>query len=267
MTIYLEKTNLQVLFFRVIFDNKKYNFKKKIMVKKYLLLAAFIIIFLLLLFRGCKMENERADLLKQISAYQLGEKAFKTKILKDSSTLASQTQTIMSQDEAIRLGLLKLEGDIKNVKSQVRTIQTINIDSVFVPYENGGIDTALWLKKIKEGQVTKELIDSLINNSVIVPKDFEKETKWYGIYGKVKKDGIMVDSLDITNESSVTVGWKKTGFLNLKREPSVEVKNTNPYLQVTKMRNVVVKDKKGIFESKYFWIGIGAVGFGLLKKL
>jgi hypothetical protein len=233
---------------------------------KNIIIAVATLILLILLWKGCQMQSERAELLKQINSYELGEKAFKKKILDDSSSMASQTQTILSQDEAIRLGLLKLEGDIKNVKSQVRTTQTINIDSVFIPY-NSGIDTAVWVKRIKEGQVTKELIDSLMNNSVVVPKEFKKENKWYGIYGKVQKDGIMVDSLDITNESSVTVGWKNTGFLNLKKEPSVEVKNTNPYLQVTKMKNVVVKDKKGIFESKYFWIGIGAVGFGLLKKI
>lgn len=230
------------------------------------MIAVMAIFMVMLLFKTCQMEKDKADMLKQISSYQLGEKAFKTKILKDSSTLATQSQTILTQDEAITTGLLKLEGDIKKVQSQTRQTQIINIDSIFVPYTPKE-DTSLWVKQIKNGQVSKELLDSLINNSIIVPKDFQTQSKWYSLYGKVKKDGVLVDSMKIENESSVTIGWKKTGFLGLKKEPIVEIKNTNPYLSVTKMSNVVVKQKKGIFESKFFWIGIGAVGsYFLLKK-
>ena len=115
---------------------------------KNIVIAGMILIFLIFIWKGCQMESERAELLKQLNGYELSEKAFKKKILEDSSTLVSQTQTILSQDEAIRLGLLKLEGDIKNVKSQVRTTQTINIDSVFIPYDSG-IDTAVWIQRIK----------------------------------------------------------------------------------------------------------------------
>jgi hypothetical protein len=215
------------------------------------------------------MNQEHERLLTQITAYRVGEKAFKTKLLDDSSTLAQQTQTILTQDEAIRTGILKLEGDIKKVQSQVRQKQEISIEDIAVPFvPNGYADTTGWAKRIKEGDRSDSTIDSLLANSVIVPSKFSKEDKWFSIDGEVQKDGIKVDSLKIQNESSVTIGYKKSGFLGLKSEPLVEIKNTNPYLSVTKMNNVVIKPNKNIFKSKLFWTGIGVVvGIFINSKL
>lgn len=213
------------------------------------------------------MNQEHERLLTQISAYQVGEKAFKTKLLEDSSTLAQQTQTILTQEEAIRTGILKLEGDIKKVQSQVRQKQEISIEDIAIPFvPNGYADTTGWAKRIKDGDRSDSTIDSLLANSVIVPSKFSKEEKWFSIGGEVQKDGIKVDSIKIQNESSVTIGYKKSGFLGLKKEPLVEIKNTNPYLSVTKMNNVVVKPNKSIFHSKLFWGGIGIIGGFILNS-
>lgn len=219
------------------------------------------IIVIVLLYKGCEMKKDRDNLLTQMNTLREGEKVFKTKILQDSSTLATQTQTILTQDEAIRLGLLKLEGDIKKVESQVIETTELAYNNVGVPYiPDGYVDTLKWLKNYKNGDTSKATYDSIINNSVIVPKSFGIDTKWYSINGKVKKDGLLIDSMKIPNETSVTIGYKKHGFLNLKSDPLVEVKNTNPYLRVSKMSNVVIKPNKNIFKSRLFWMGIGIFG-------
>jgi hypothetical protein len=220
-----------------------------------------VLAIILLLWNSCQMKQENENLLNQVTSYKQGEKAFKTKILKDSSTMAQQTQTILSQEEAIKLGILKLEGDIKKVQSQVRQNQEITITDIAVPFvPNNYADTSGWQRQIAEGQNSKELLDSLIANSIIVPKSFELNDKWYSLEGKVKKEGLLIDSLKINNESSVTIGWKNSGFLGLNKEPIVEIKNTNPYLNVTKMDNFVAKKKKNIFQTKLFWAGIGLAG-------
>jgi hypothetical protein len=225
------------------------------------------ICIILLVFKTCQMNQEHENLLTQITAYQIGEKAFKTKLLDDSSTMATQTQTILTQDEAIRTGILKLEGDIKKVQSQVRQSQEISIEDIAVPFvPNGYADTTGWAIRIKEGDRSDSTIDSLLAHSVIVPSKFKKEDKWFSIDGEVQKEGIKVDSLKIQNESSVTIGYKKSGFLGLKSTPLVEIKNTNPYLSVTKMNNVVIKPNKNIFKSKLFWGGVGVIGGFILKS-
>ncbi len=224
------------------------------------------IIILLLVWKACQLQKEKDNLLDQVSELQLGEKQFKTKLLQDSSTIASQTQTILSQDEAIKLGLIKLEGDIKIVQSQVRQKQSITIDSVAVPFlPEHFADTTGWMVKIRQGDSSKASLDSLLANSIIIPRKFSLKNDWYSFDGKVQRDGLLLDSLSITNESSVTIGWKKSGFLGLSKEPMVEIKNTNPYLSVTKMSNVVVKKKKGLFQNPIFWTGLGLLGGTFIK--
>jgi len=213
------------------------------------------------------MQKDKDNLLTQMATLKAGEKAFKMKILKDSSTLATQTQTILSQKEALKLGILKLEGEIKKVQSQVRQTQNVEIRDVKVPFiPNGYTDTSGWYSQLKNGEFSKEICDSLIQNSIVVPQRFSLEQKWYSIDGKVNKEGLTLDSLKIQNESSVTIGYRKYGFLKLKREPLVEIKNTNPYLSLSKVGNVVVKPNKGIFKSKVFWTGIGIFGGIYLKS-
>jgi len=227
---------------------------------------ALALLVLVLVLKSCQLRKENERLLSQVSEYRLGEKHFETIRLKDSSTIASQTQTILTQEEAIRLGLLKLEGDIKKVQSQVRQGQTINIDSVPIPFvPNNFADTTGWMARIRQGETSKSLLDSLLANSVVVPRRYSLKAEWYTIDGRVLKDGLLMDSLKVVNESSVTVGWRRAGFLGLRKEPAVEIKNTNPYLSVTKMGNVVVKKKAGVLNSPFFWAGLGVVG-GLLIK-
>lgn len=231
--------------------------------KERLIIIGLIIVILLSFWKGCQFKRDRDNLLNQVSQYQIGEKSFKVKILKDSSTIATQSQTILTQDEAIKLGQLKLEGAIKKASSQVRYVQKIKIDSVLVPYSN--VDTSIWT--LKKTDNCEEKYDSLLANSVIVPRDFSAEKKWFSINGKIKKDGVLVDSLKLENESSVTIGYKRSGFLWLKKEPIVEVKNTNPYLQVTKMNNVIVKKNKRLLDSPILWLGLGVIGGIFLNKL
>lgn len=229
--------------------------------KNKITIAVLILVVLLLIWKGCQLKADHDNLLNQVSSYQAGEKYFKKKVLDDSSTIASQTQTILTQDEAIKLGLLKLEGDIKKVQSQVIQGQTINIDSVPIPFiPDNFADTTGWMAKLKQGDSSKATLDSLLANSIIIPKKFSLKDKWYSIDGKVLRDGLLMDSLKISNESSVTIGWKNAGFLGLKKEPIVEIKNTNPYLSVTKMNNIVVKKKKGLLQNPLFWSGVGFLG-------
>jgi hypothetical protein len=229
--------------------------------KNKITIVVLILVVLLLIWKGCQLKADHDNLLNQVSSYQAGEKYFKKKVLDDSSTIASQTQTILTQEEAIKLGLLKLEGDIKKVQSQVRQGQTINIDSVPIPFiPDNFADTTGWMAKLKQGDSSKATLDSLLANSIIIPKKFSLKDKWYSIDGKVLRDGLLMDSLKISNESSVTIGWKNAGFLGLKKEPIVEIKNTTPYLSVTKMNNIVVKKKKGLLQNPLFWSGIGFLG-------
>lgn len=233
------------------------NSRKSFLVLVFLLLMliAMGIMFMTMM----QQKKSYKNLLAQVASYQLKEKEFETKRLKDSSTIASQSQTILTQREAFKLGLIELNGQIKKLQSQVKQVQEWAAQGIDVPYvPKGYADTTGWMAKLNAGDTSKAVIDSLRANSIIVPKDFEYKSKWFNVKGTVKKNSVFIDSLSMSNESSVTIGYKKSGFLNLKKEPIVEIQNTNPYIQVKAMNNVVIKDKKGLFERKGFWFSLGA---------
>lgn len=225
-----------------------------------LVIIALLVIVILLLFKSCELKKNNTDLLTQVSSYQIGDKAFRVKVQKDSSTIATQSQTILTQKEAIQIGVLKLEGEIKKAQSQVRQVQVIKIDSVWMPYiPSNYIDTSNmeWITKYENGDSSKRICDSIIANSLVVPKWFISKNKYYSVYGKVKKDGVTLDSMRLENESSVTIGWKRGGFLKLAKIPIIEVKNTNPYVSVGKLNNFNMKPNKSLFHKKGFWVGVG----------
>jgi len=233
-----------------------------------LIISILAIIIFMLCWKGCELKKDYDNLLDNSTNYALLDDKFEKKNLKDSSTMATQNQLLLSQIEALKLGVLKLNGEIKIVQSQVSQKQEIKIDSFFVPFiPTHYADTSLWMARIKNGDSSRYLIDSLINNSVIVPQPFKMEEKWFKMYGKVQKKGLLLDSFLLTNESTITLGYKKSGFLNLKKEAIVEVNNTNPYVDVTKLKNVVIKEKKSILQSKLFWFGVGLFGGVVLKGL
>jgi hypothetical protein len=173
----------------------------------------------------------------------------------------------MTEREANKLGILKLQGEIKIAQSQVRQTQEIIYEGVQVPYiPNNYTDTSGWYAKLKSGDSSKSNIDSLISNSIIVPSKFELKQKWFAINGEVKKDGVLINKLLIPNESTVTIGYKKTGFLWLGRKAIVEIENTNPCLSLSKVSNVVIEKKKGLLSTPLFWMAVGVLGGHFLIK-
>jgi len=217
------------------------------------------IVIIVLLWRSCESERDRSKLISQLGDYKLKEKVFEVQRLKDSSTLATQTQTIMTQKEAISIGLLELEKSMKEVQSQVKQRSTTTIIEKQVPFIPDGYADTTGVVKNENGEVIRR-------DSIAVPSRFKLNEKWFNIDGLVKKDGLIIDSLSIPNKTIVTVGYKKAGFLNLSKDAVVQVKNENPYVNVTGLDNVVIKKKKKIWENPLVHIGVGVVlGYYITK--
>lgn len=222
----------------------------------YIVLAIIIIV---LLWRGCEQERDRSKLISELGEYRLKEKVFNVERLKDSSTLATQSQTILSQKEAIELGLLELEKSIKEVQSQVKQKSTTTIIEKQVPFIPDGYADTSGIVRNESGEVIRR-------DSIAVPTRFKLNEKWFNIDGLVKRDGLVIDSLTIPNKTIVTIGYKKAGFLNLSKDAVVQVKNENPYVNVTGLDNIVIKKKKKIWQNPLVHIGVGVVlGYYITK--
>ncbi len=218
----------------------------------------FWLFFLSMIIVTCNLLKERSSMLSNLSNYQMREKAFKLELRKDSSTIATQSQTLLSQKEAERLKILVLEDKMKKVQSQVTTKTTTGLSDVVVGWA-GVID-----------DTTNSIIehDTLVvadTNCLKIPKRFEVKEKFYQISGEVIRQGIKFDSISFPNETIVTVGERKQNFFS-KKESVVQIKNTNPYVKMQSMNNIVIKPKKPFYEHPIFLISVGVIGAKILTK-
>ena len=185
---------------------------------------------------------------EQIGKLELDNQFFEEKLNDDSIKIAEQEQLILSQKDAIDLGILEIE-NLKKVKSQVKTITEIQIDSIPVPYTE-----------------TIYISDTIYPKGVIeVPKRFNLTKEHYSFNGLILKEGLLVDSIVIPNEMKLTIGNKSGGIFK-KSIPIVKLENSNPYLSTIDMNNVIIEDEKKFYDRKVFWLGVGLVGGIIIMK-
>jgi hypothetical protein len=228
---------------------------KKVPIWMWLVVALVV----MLIFRECKRAIDQDKLLGQLAQYQLKEKKFEVERNKDSSTIAYQEQTLLTMAEANKLGLIEMDRKMKSLQSQVRQQSQVQIVEKPVPFiPDGFADTT--------GMVRDEAGNVIRRDSIAVPTRFKLSEKWFNIDGLVKKDGLLIDTLTIPNKTVVNVGYKKAGFLNLGKQAVLSVKNENPYVNVTGLDNVVIRNKKKFWQSPLFGIGVGILVGLKIKK-
>tara|TARA_B100000497_G_C7683105_1_gene413493 strand:- start:1687 stop:2364 length:678 start_codon:yes stop_codon:yes gene_type:complete len=209
-------------------------------------LTICIIILFILIWQLFSANERLRDYKSQVVKFKDGEQVFVEKLNENGEKIAEQEQVILSQRDAIALNLLVIE-DLKKVKSQV-TVRTITkIDSIYVPI----IDT-----------IERVSFDATGLPFLKLPTKFGVEDEWYSIYSTINTKGMWIDSLSLYNRQTITLGMKSNGFFKAPT-PSVLVKNENPYVNVSSLKNIVIKNDTRFYDKKGFWYGLG-VGTGIL---
>lgn len=204
-------------------------------------LVVLLIAVILLVWDGCSKDAQLALFKDSVKKLNYSSQVFKESVGKDKKRIAEQEQIILSQKDAIDMGLLMLN-DMRKVTTQVVLKTKTLVDSIFIPYET--IDT------------------QFVNNPCIFQERRLRLTDdYFSFYGVSKENGLLVDSLWFNNESTITIGNKSRGFFR-KSEPIVKVEYSNPYVSTSSMQNVVIKNELKWYEKKGIWLGLGAiVGF------
>jgi len=209
------------------------------------------ILIILLCMSGCsaiRSYNKLKDYEKQIEKFQLHEQEFELIQDNNGKLIAQQEQVILTQKQAISNGLIAYV-DLKNIQSQVRVRTVTKLDSVFIPF-------------IKDSLVTQHDTIYIDTNQHIAdlttPKQFKISREFFNIGGHIKPFGVVLDSLNIFNQTNVSVGMKSQGFFK-KPLPVVKVEHSNPYIKTVGLSNVIIKDEKKFYDRKLFWFGLGLV--------
>tara|TARA_A100001201_G_C4075715_1_gene197257 strand:+ start:362 stop:964 length:603 start_codon:yes stop_codon:yes gene_type:complete len=192
------------------------------------------------------MNSKLQDYKNQVVKFKNGEQVFIEKLNEKGEKIAEQDQIILSQKDAIAHNLLQIE-NLKKINSQVQVQTITKIDSVFIPI----IDT-----------VERVIYDTTGLALLKLPTKFGLNNEWYSLYSTINTDGMLIDSLSLYNQQTITFGMKSNGFLK-KPTPSLVVKNENPYVSVNSLSNIVIKNDTRFYDKKGFWYGLG-VGTGIL---
>lgn len=214
--------------------------------------------FCIIIYMTISSANERADLVKQLSEYKIREKQFKETRLKDSTTIITQSQTQITQQEALKLHLAVLEDGMKKLQAQITNSTVTHFDNIEVPYTpNGYIDTTgmRLIDTTGMGLVSKHSFKSSDSGTISVPMLFYlgKRTgdTTLEIGGYVGKRGLHIDSLNIPNFQRITIGEKlrsNSFFYRINPfktlDPVITIHNSNPHIQTLDVGNVVIKPKK-----------------------
>jgi len=132
-----------------------------------------------------------------------------------------------------------------------------------------------WIEKfktIKTGIVIHEktiIKEVAVPFETKIPCDFKpftafKLNKDYKFYSTIANTGLTIDSLIIPNTASIIVGDKKSGFLGMKRDLTIEVKNSNSLMQASNITGYTYTPKKKFYEKTWFHLAVGGVIGGVV---
>lgn len=204
-------------------------------------LVVLLVAIIFLVWDGCSKDAQLSAYKNKMNHFKLKAQVFEEKVDENGRRIAEQEQIILTQEEALSNDVLMLN-DFRKVQSQVQLTNRTKIDSVYIPYEVVKTDT----------QVVYQCVD----------RKFQLITKDYSIFGNTLKDGVLLDSIYFDSKSTITIGYKSSGFLK-KAQPIVEVRYDNPFMRTTAMQNVVIQEELKWYDKKKNWFGIG-IGLGMV---
>lgn len=168
-------------------------------------------------------------------------------------TIYKQDQLITEFDKAKESGVLTKkeiaflkEQNLKKDATILKLKSEINIPEQIIKYdtiiETKSLDASLYMK---------------------IPITFSENDKWFKINGVIGKEGVSFRELSIISEPTITIGIEQKNIFS-KKIPKVIYTDANPYVDVTKMDNVVLKKQKKWWQRDITKIGIGILIGGAL---
>ena len=209
-----------------------------------LVTLGLILMLLLMLIRTCNTLQLTEQELEQIDS---ANDEFTIRIAQDSMKLISQAQTIVSSDRKYK-ELKKINKNLEIKASQAVQYRTKTVvKTEFQLGETVYIDSFPHLR---------------------LPRTFGREGKWLSIGGTINRLGrLQIDSIVIPVSYTIAIGdTLRKGFLSRKRDKVVRIAIDNPYVEVTGMNNIIVRQDKKWWQTDAAKIGLGAVlGFAICR--
>lgn len=173
---------------------------------------------------------------------------FELVITDQGQEIAIQDQTVASLENALAAGLVTNE-DLKN-KNLKQVEHIIKLENQIVFYEEllANVDTTTSAVITIDSTDCPE-IDG--GTYLKVPAKFVYADEWITFAGTVYGSTVGLRGLTIKQESTVILGYQKTGLFKPLR-PVVTVEDANPYVHTIKMHNVTIRSKPPFYKRPWF---------------
>ena len=221
-----------------------------------LLLLGVLIYALFARTRAGKSDQSAADLLRALDSVSYTAKTFENangRLVSDNVALIAKNEGVLREMSAT---VFNLKSDQEKLVKQVNYMtvvkQQVRYDSVFVRYDTSG--------KIP-------LIAAGRSDSIGVPQAFSLSDSMSGIYGRVTKTGVALDSIWVYNDIYLRHGVRKTGMLGLGREDFVQAINTNPRVRTLGLATATYRQKPSAWNRWIKPVAAGVIGAAIGYKV
>jgi hypothetical protein len=210
-------------------------------VTTYSLIVIVALLSISLLANNSKLSNYKS----QMEKFTLENQSFKEELDNNGDIIIQQEQIILSQKDAISQNLLDINR-LKEVSSQVNVVTNTIIDTIIVSH------TDTIVKYFNGGAYLK------------LPQEYNYNSEFINVNALVSENGLQLNSINIQNKASITIGFKSQGLFKPKM-PVVDLYNSNPYIKTQSVGNVIIEKEDNFFTDKKTWGAVG-VFIGLIIK-
>lgn len=224
------------------------NHKKKLYMQKIERTIYIVTILLLLIFilRSCStvadLTNDYIDINKKYTQISVTHQKDSSKIYSMQVNLEDANRKIMG------LSIIKL----KNPKEIVKIVYRTKVVTEIQLSEPISVDSSLYMK---------------------LPQQFTKKDKWFSLNGNINLKGtLVIDSFNTFGIFTYGVGdTLRNGLFNRlfrKKDHVVRLHIDNPYMNVTNLENIYIREDKKWYQTRGFNILFGAIiGFGIANQV
>jgi len=196
----------------------------------------FGLIIVSLLFRTCQMKKDYQQAVDQILNLETDKVGIEKLIDEQGREISGLKASVLIRDN-------KIEKQLKEIE------QLKNLDAKVILHTKTIIDTQT---------ITLHDTTYIEKTDTIKIQKFDYKEKWFAIEGKVKKNELIIDSLNIVNKFTIEIGDEKVNMF--KKQKKVYVRNENPYTTTDDMKAFILEDKTKWYQRDILKIVATAIG-------
>ena len=222
--------------------------------------------FLLLLVQRCHYKSELSNKVSEYeemsSFYASRDSANLNKLKLKASDSIKMSQRIVEYESLNE----SLKNELEGYKgaSFVESSLTSGVTGLTLPFRD-----TIYIDSLRLVSSGCEYADSLIKAFQNKKNFFNFKDEWLTIDGVSSYESISFDSIVFKNEIDVILGNKREKWYK-SRAPVVELKSYSPYSNIVYMNNLVVEDKRTVYQkaltSKSAWFLYGILGGFVLNS-